>query len=307
VIEDALYESISPSDLWSVEIAAGLPQEKAQALADSLEDMAVSVYLHNADPANDDRWDVRLTVAGKPDAGALKAAVGDIPFTVAPVQQKDWLKAVHENFPPLTIGKFFIYGSHVADTPPPDLLPLRIDAATAFGSGEHPTTQGCLLALENLAQDYRFANGLDMGCGSGILAVAMARLWPGMKIAAVDIDPESTRMTKHHAALNGVQDRIAAETGDGYDAPLARTRAPYDLITANILAGPLIGMAGNLDAVLKVGGFCVLSGLLARQMEDVAAAHMARGLELALRLPMGDWDALVFRKPGPVLPAGKGV
>jgi ribosomal protein L11 methyltransferase len=295
MIEDALYENISPADLWKVEIASRLPNAKAQALADSFEEMAISVYLHNHEPVDGDVWDIHLTVAGKPDDDDLRARLGGIPFTAAPVEQKDWLKAVHEDFPPLTVGKFFVYGSHYDGAKPAELTPLQIDAATAFGSGEHETTQGCLLALEALAKQHTFKNGLDMGCGSGILAIAMTKLWPDMRVAAVDIDPESTRVTQHHAALNGAA-AVQAETGDGYNAPLAKKRAPYDLIAANILAGPLIEMAGDLDAALAPGGFCVLSGLLKRQMREVAAAHEARGLTLAGTFGLGEWDALVFRK-----------
>jgi ribosomal protein L11 methyltransferase len=176
-------------------------------------------------------------------------------------------------------------------------VPLCIDAATAFGSGEHETTKGCLIAFDRLAETHSFKNALDMGCGSGILAIGMVKIWPGIFATAIDIDPESIIVTKRHAAMNGAADLISMQAGDGYAAPFAQQNAPYDLIGANILASPLIDMAGDLNAVLLPGGFCVLSGLLARQEQDVTAAHTALGLVLADKIELGDWRVLVMRKP----------
>jgi ribosomal protein L11 methyltransferase len=198
----------------------------------------------------------------------------------------------------LRIGRFFIHGSHIEEAPPPGTIPLCIDAATAFGSGEHETTKGCLMALEALQEaGHSFKNALDMGCGSGILAIGMTKIWPGIAVAAVDIDPESIVVTARHAAMNGAENDIAAEAGDGYATPLCDARAPYDIIAANILAGPLIDMAGDLARVLAPGGFCVLSGLLGRQQEDVTAAHVRQGLVPVTALALGDWRALVLQKP----------
>jgi len=294
--DDALYENGPMPALWKIEIAAAMTGEKAQALADALEDMAISVFLLNREATDGDLWDVHLTVPGKPDDAVLRARLGDLPYTATPVEQKDWLLAVHEDFPPVTIGGFYVYGSHVDGEKPAGLIPLHIDAATAFGSGEHETTQGCMLALEDLKSGHDFKNGLDMGCGSGILAVAMVKLWPQMKLTAVDIDPESTVVTLRHAALNGTLSAVQAETGDGYAAPSVEKNGPFDVIVANILAGPLVAMAGDLEKNLKPGGFCILSGLLRRQMQEVAAAHKARGLVLEGRKELGEWQVLVFRK-----------
>ncbi len=283
-----------------------LTAEDAQSIADKLDEIAVSVFLHNREANIDagetgdgDDWTVTLTTYGAPDVDQIYELLdGEISHDrihVEKLPEKDWLRHVHDNFPPVSIGRFFVYGSHYDGAIPANLVPLKIDAATAFGSGEHETTKGCLLAFEWLVQQgHTFKNGLDMGCGSGILAIGMTKIWPGMPVLAVDIDAESITVTERHAAMNDA--KIDFQTGDGYDASQVAPRAPYDLIAANILAGPLIAMAPQLNAVLKPGGFCVLSGLLARQEKDVTAAHEAQGLKLVHKTEIGDWRALVLQK-----------
>ena len=277
-----------------------LTGEEAQEIADLLDEMAVSVFLHNAESTDGDNWSVSLTTYGPPDTAdilsRLEGRIGADGLHVEKLVEQDWLRHVHENFPPVITGKFFVYGSHYEETPPADLIALKIDAATAFGSGEHETTKGCLMAFEDLASKHSFKNALDMGCGSGILGIAMAKLWPEVKVTAIDIDLESVIVTKRHAEMNGVKN-LFAEEGDGYNAPSARGNAPYDLIGANILAGPLIDMAPDLNSVLRPGGFAVLSGLLARQEKDVTAAHEALGLKMVRSIALGDWRALIFQKP----------
>ena len=208
---------------------------------------------------------------------------------------------MHENFPPVTIGRFFVYGSHVKQETPAGLIPLQIDAATAFGSGEHETTKGCMLSFDWMVEQGLKAdtplNALDMGCGSGILAIAITKVWQNAKVTAIDIDPESVVVTNRHAELNGAGAVITTAAGDGYNTPRCQQNAPYDLIAANILAGPLIAMAPQLNAVLKPGGYAVLSGLLGRQQVEVTAAHVAEGLKPVHALELGDWRALTFTKP----------
>jgi len=306
IYEHDLYADGAQNPLWKTDIliGRGVSGERAQEISDALEDLALAVFLHNLEATDGDRWSVGLTTPDKPDLAEISrrlAAMGfaakDVALRAELVEQKDWLRHVHEKFPPVTAGRFFIYGSHYEGKAPANLIPLQIDAATAFGSGEHETTKGCLLALESLAR-HTFKNGLDMGCGSGILAIGMAKLWPDMKVTAIDIDPESIVVTNRHAAMNGAEKSIVSEAGDGYHAPLAVKNADYDIVAANILAGPLIAMAPDLARVLRPGGFCVLSGLLARQAADVADAHEKQGLEPAGAWEMGDWRALLFRKPG---------
>jgi len=304
-------DNIIPHDLWTVRLnfkqtLTGTLPEKLSA---ALEDFAVSVFLHNLEATDGDNWVLSLTVLGKPDVAGIFDRVSQVAeeenlppllekkdIIAEKLPEKDWLRHVHENFPPIKTARFFIYGSHYTGDKPQDLIPLQIDAATAFGSGEHETTRGCLQALEYLQKEHVSKNGLDMGCGSGILAIAQIKLWPAMRVTAIDIDPESVIVTNRHAAMNGVNDKIQAEAGDGYHVPLVAQNAPYDIVTANILANPLIDMAPALERVLRPGGYAVLSGLLARQQAEVVAAHERCGLRLAHAEAIGEWRALIMKK-----------
>jgi ribosomal protein L11 methyltransferase len=308
------YDNIIPHLLYRVDFAFASPLSGAAAekIGTALEELGLSVFLRNEESSDGDRWTVSLTTYGAPDLKALHrqleaagtehgfaALAAGAVLTMERLPEKDWLRHVHENFPPVTAGRFFIYGSHYTGEKPLDLVPLCIDAATAFGSGEHETTKACLIAFDRLATENTFRNGLDMGCGSGILAIGMTRIWPGIRVTAIDIDPESIIVSGRHAAMNNVTSAISLQAGDGYAASLSRDNAPYDLIAANILAGPLVDMASDLYAALRPGGFCVLSGLLARQEDEVAAAHTALGLQLTDKIAIGEWRALVLRKsPG---------
>jgi ribosomal protein L11 methyltransferase len=301
-----------PHQLWSVrfnfqKVIKGALAEK---ISGALEETAAAVLLHNLESTDGDNWTVTLTTVGKPDLGDIfqrvkkvAAAEGisgllskkDVIAEILP--EKDWLKHVHDNFPPIKIGTFFVYGSHYKGPPPEGFTPLQIDAATAFGSGEHETTRGCIQALEGLKKKNNFKNGLDMGCGSGILAIALAKLWPGIKVTAIDIEPESIVVTRRHAEMNAVSGQINAKAGDGYHVPLVSKNAPYDIVAANILANPLIEMAPALSAALKPGGYAVLSGLLKRQKAEVVSAHEKQGLKLIGTEEIGEWRALVLQKP----------
>lgn len=273
----------------------------AMALSDALEDLSAAVFLHNKEAEDGDNWTVTLTTRGAPDRKAIlervKAIVrGKTVLRSEKMPKKNWLRHVHDNFPPVKTKRFFVHGSHFKDKPPKGLIPLKIDAATAFGSGEHETTKGCLMALEWLAKEKRvFSNMLDMGCGSGILGIAAKMLWPKAPVTMVDIDPECILVTKRHAKMNAVK-LAAAEAGDGYKTASCRKNAPYDLVCANILAGPLVDMAPLLKKALEKDGICVLSGLLARQEELVSFAHVKQGLKHMKTIHVGNWRTLVFVK-----------
>ena len=173
-----------------------------------------------------------------------------IDVKVAPVAAADWLARTAEGFPAQPIGRFWVHGSHIAGPPPAGTLPIRLDAGLAFGSGEHASTQGCLLALERLASRRRFRRILDLGCGSGILAIAAARLWPARVIAA-DNDPVAVGVARANALSNGVGHRIRALASEGYRNPLVRAGGPYELIVANILADPLCELARATAAIWR--------------------------------------------------------
>lgn len=292
--------------LWRVALSYGRPLSEAegQALFSVFEEEVLSVFLHNRESADGNHWEVLLTTDGEPDLDhlhRLATAVVEIArenISAEQLPDEDWLLHVHRHFPPLNIGPFFIYGSHYDGHKPGGQIKLRIDAATAFGSGEHETTRGCLLALADL-KIYGFtpARIVDMGCGSGILALAALKLWPEAQALCIDIDPESIVVTHRHAALNDCGQNVVAEAGDGYAAPRVDAMAPFDLVLANILAGPLVEMAADAARVTAPGGFVILSGLLGRQEKEVSDAHLAAGLIAHDVLSVGDWRALVFKKP----------
>jgi len=263
---------------------------------------AATSTFESADPAV---WLVEGYCDGEPDRADvavrvdLMARAFGLPTplpTIEALPPTDWLAATHAAFPPFAVGRFWIHGSHVEEPVPTGRLGLAIDAATAFGSGEHPTTRGCLIALETLAKRRRPGRVLDMGCGTAILAVAAVRLG-ARRVVAVDIDPESVRVARINARVNGVAARIRTGIADGYAAAPVSEGRPYDLVLANILARPLIRMAPALAQALAPGGRAVLSGLLSEQEAGVLAAHRQQGLVLERRVDLPPWPTLVLRKP----------
>lgn len=250
------------------------------------------------------RWRVEGLSRTKPNLALIEAALallspGDAAPTIVAEQvpPRDWLAENQAGFPPLRTGRFFIHGSHWQGRVPPDAISILIDAATAFGTGEHPTTQGCLLALEAIAK--RGAGPvriLDIGCGTGILSIAAAQR-VRRPVRAFDIDAEAVRVTRINAQRNRVARLVRAQMAPGYRHPEIARRAPFDLVFANILARPLIEMAPDLARVLAPGGVAVLSGLLARHEAGVIAAHRAVGLYLRRRIALQGWHTLVLAKP----------
>ncbi|MBI1274044.1 MAG: methyltransferase [Alphaproteobacteria bacterium] len=221
------------------------------------------------------------------------------PIVIERVPQTDWLAKVAREHPPLPAGRLTIHCGADRARVPPHRPALLIEAATAFGTGEHPTTFGCLLALQNVLKRGKPRRTLDIGCGSGILALAVARL-ARRPVLAVDCERESVRMARHNARANHLQGYVRVAHGDGYRAPGVRAGGPYDLILANIFARPLALMAKDLRANLVPGGTAILSGLLTAQENMVLAAHRAQGLACAARWRSagigGDWAVLVLRR-----------
>jgi len=229
--------------------------------------------------------------------GALAAGV-DLPaYTWAMMPETDWVAASQANLPAVRAGRFWIYGSHITGRPPAGTEPLLIDASIAFGTGHHETTAGCLQAIEYLARRGLLVRDcLDMGCGTGVLGFAVAKVWRQARISAADNDRDSVKVTRANARLNGVAANVRALRSDGYRHAGVAAGAPYDLIVANILAGPLCAMATEAAAHLAPGGRIVLSGLLNRQERRVIARHRAVGLLLERRWRINGWSALLLRK-----------
>nr|WP_294520488.1 50S ribosomal protein L11 methyltransferase [uncultured Rhodopila sp.] len=208
-----------------------------------------------------------------------------------------WLARTCEAFPETLIGRrFAVRGTHVDGSAAPNRITLTLDAGLAFGSGEHESTRGCLVALEEVAR-RRPQRILDLGTGSGILAMAAARLL-NRTVLASDIDPWSVRVARDNAALNGVGHLVRPVLADGWRDSAVRGGGPYDLVFANILARPLCLMAKDLAAHLAPGGTAILAGLLATQARWVLSAHRRQGLRLVRMLPQGAWRTIVVRKGG---------
>lgn len=276
-------------------------------LLESFDEEALSVSLFEVEDeatAEPVGWRIDLLYRDRPDAAALVAALRPLceaagaeveEIAVEPFAPEDWVAASQLRLPPVVAGRFVVHGSHAREGLPSGLVPIEIDAGLAFGSGEHATTRACLAAIDRLARRRRFRRVLDLGCGSGVLAIAAARCWPA-RVVAVDNDPVAVRVAAENARANGVADRVAVALAEGYAHPLVRRHRPFDLITANILADPLIELAGALRRHLAPGGHAVLSGLLDRQAGAVLAAHARHGLFLIGRIDHGPWTALVLRR-----------
>lgn len=244
------------------------------------------------------RLSLQAAAYNLPDPGEVLPIVEETP-------QENWLQKCYREFPPFSIGPFYIYGSHHEGRPegevPEGLTGLLIDATTAFGSGEHETTKGCMQALLDLkGKGVCPWNILDMGTGSGILALAAWKLWKA-PVLAVDNDDEAVRVTERHAEMNGVtvgRGSLLGACGDGFKTKIVDTQKPYELIIMNILAGPVIEMAPEAVRVLDENGYVILSGMLREQSDLVASAYEGLGLVLTGRYDLGEWTSLVLQKRG---------
>ncbi len=291
-----------PEALWraSFTVAGATPPEAISAL----EERALSVSLFAIeDEASTEpvAWRIDLFFDAEPDAGLLRrdlesilpAPSAEIEITAVPAQ--DWLAASAMQQEPVQVGRFFVHGSKDRSRVPVAAVPIEVEAGLAFGSGEHATTQACLEAVDRLTRGRRFRRVLDLGCGSGILAMAAARCWPA-RVVAADYDPVAVRVARENIALNGLAGRITTVVADGMRHSLIRRCAPYDLVLANILADPLIELAPAVARRVAAGGFVVLSGLLDRQALAVERAYGAAGLRLASTIARTPWMGLVFRR-----------
>lgn len=288
------------SFFWRLTCPAAL--DNIEIFADALEPHVLSVgWFETENPAI---WMLEATVREEPNLVFLQSLIDKMAHQhhlIAPqlhlekLPDADWLEQTWKNFPPLEIASFYIYGSHAKDEIPAGLIGMEINAATAFGSGEHETTTGCLQTLCDFKEaGLQFKKTLDMGCGSGVLAMAIAKLWQ-IPVLAVDNDPESVRVAEQNAHTNNCSSLIYALCNEGFEGGTVQKQGPFDLIVANILAGPLCHMAGDMVANTTDGGRIVLSGLLTRQVEEVVAAYESAGATLDSIKKVGDWATLSFK------------
>lgn len=263
------------------------------------------------DPARPDDWRLDAYFEAKPGKGdlallaALVPSAGSVKPAVERIGDEDWVTVSQAGLEPIRAGRFFVHTPAHRGEVPAGMVPFEIDAGRAFGTGHHETTTGCLIALDRLkASGAVFANLADIGTGTGLLAFAALRLWPAARAIATDIDPIAIEVTADNAAINRVPigqgpGQVALAVAAGLDHRRIAARAPYDLIIANILAGPLIELAPDISAALTPGGRLILAGLLDSQAEAVTAAYRRRKLMPLGRVQQGEWPALVLRKrPG---------
>jgi ribosomal protein L11 methyltransferase len=276
-----------------------VPTAAVEAFLEALDDeLSVSAF---EDARRPDLWAISVIHRGEPDRAALLALLAPVaaPWQIAldldvtAIPSTDWLYRTAQNFPPQQIGRFWIYGSHVKEPPPEGSVPIQLDAGQAFGSGEHDSTRGCLLALDKLASRRRLRRVLDLGCGAGILAIAAAKCGAA-RVLAADNDPIAVEVATANAARNQVAGRVRCMVSDGYGSAVLRRAGPFDLILANILADPLRDMARATARNLAPDGLAVLSGLLDRLADAVVAAHRPWGLRLRETIGAGPWLTLVL-------------
>lgn len=297
---------------WRVRLPATRAEAEAVPFADPFPDHLdpPTLLTDEPDPARPDDWTLDAWFAAPPtaaDLAALHALVPSAPSgsaVVTAVADTDWVTLSQSGFAPVRAGRFVVHtAAHAAAVRPGD-IGLAIEAGLAFGTGQHFTTRGCLAALDRLGRG-RFARRApahvaDLGTGTGVLALAAVRRWPRARVVASDIDPVAVAVARANLRANGARrghgpgaiDLIVAAGGDH-----RRLRGPFALITANILAGPLIAMAGPVAAALAPGGVLVLAGLLTTQARRVAAAYTARGLRRVGRRDHGEWPTLVLQRP----------
>ena len=215
-------------------------------------------------------------------------------ITVEPLPDQDWIRLSREGLPPVRAGRFFVYGAHDAGQVPHGVIPIKIEAGLAFGTGHHETTALCLEVLSDVARERGFRNVLDLGTGTGLLAIGAAKLWKRAVLAS-DIDPVAVEVARDNAVANNTGPLVRAVVADGLANPILARAAPYDLLIANILAGPLTKLAPDIVKSLAPGAVLVLSGLLNNQEKLVASFY--RDLRYVGARRAGPWSALVFERP----------
>lgn len=289
-----------PDSSGGLMISCIAPRPVVEALASAWEDLSAAVSMFEISPEGD--WRVEaygVDPAAVPAIHASIALLGSVrggpslSATIGPVPQRNWVALNQASFRPLRAGRFFIRPTHDPGRPPAGAHVITVDAGIAFGTGEHATTRGCLLMLDRLARRTRPRRMLDMGCGTGILAMAMARHWR-RGVHAVDIDPDAVRVAAANAAANGLAPLVRTSVGRACDRPPVAGGGPYDLIVANILARPLMALASGLAAQLAPGGRVILSGLLQDQERMVLGAYRPLGLALAGRQRIEGWSTLLL-------------
>jgi ribosomal protein L11 methyltransferase len=250
------------------------------------------------------RWGVTVHFAEAPDESSIRELVGiaagdDVAQQIAfdTVEAKDWVKATLEELVPVRAGRFIVHGHHDRQKIPPNKLGIEIEAALAFGTGHHGTTRGCLMLLDSVLKAHRPRRVLDLGTGTGVLAIAVAKA-QHHRVLASDIDPLSVRVARGNSRLNGAGNLVRTVHATGFSAPEFTQHGPFDLVLANILANPLRQMATPMARHLAASALVILSGLLPHQAQSVIAAYRSRGLVLERQIQIEGWSSLLLRNAG---------
>lgn len=284
------------------QISTPLTKDQAYALVDAVmerDDLALTASAHENEETGE--WIFEATCDSPPDMAAFQALAksvlgGDVDFSVNAIDaDADWVSRSLEGLKPVTAGGFYVYGSHDANTQPRGLIPIHIDAAQAFGTGHHETTTGCLEAIQRVLKRKQPVRPIDVGTGTGILAIAVAKRRK-VPVIASDIDPVAVRITRDNAKANGVGHLIVEVDAAGLDHPTIQGNAPYDLVVANILAGPLVTLSPDIGRIAERGAAIILSGLLNTQAQRVIAAYNRQGMVLKDRIVRKDWTTLILEK-----------
>lgn len=284
------------------QLSAPLTRDQAYALVDAVmarDDLALNASAHEDEDTG--AWVFEATCDSPPDLDAFAALArealgGALDFAVEPVDPSiNWVAKSLEGLKPVVAGGFYIYGSHEAAPVPAGLTGIRIDAAEAFGTGHHETTTGCLTAIDMVLKRRKIRVPLDVGTGTGILAIALAKRLH-TPVVASDIDPIAVRTTAQNAHDNGVSRFVIPVEATGLSHRVITRNAPYDLVVANILAGPLQALAPGIGRIASRGGAVILSGILNTQAARVVAAYRAQGMVLRRRLAGREWTTLLLEK-----------
>ncbi|MEC8630148.1 MAG: 50S ribosomal protein L11 methyltransferase [Pseudomonadota bacterium] len=276
-------------------------KDTAEALGEAMETLIPEPYGVGVFEIEDGSglWEVGGYFNEAPDVAglALLAAMHQAKdFTVSELPDVDWVAKVKRELAPVVAGRFFVYGSHDADQIPEGSVALLIEAAMAFGTGHHGTTLGCLRALDLLAErGFVGKNVADIGCGTAVLAMAAAKIWDGVMMAS-DIDQVAVDVAEANVTANDLEGRVKCVEAAGFDHPDLQAKAPFDLVFANILKGPLIALSPDMASNIQSGGYAILSGILNPQADEVVATYGENGFTVVNREEITDWTCLLLQK-----------
>ena len=283
----------------ALQIIARGPRLEAEAAARAIDaDPALESATYSILEEDEDKdiWRIDAFPTSTEEADGVAAALrafGKLKVVVEKLADADWLAMALSGLPPVRAGRFFVYGAHDRGRAPPNTVNLRIEAGAAFGTGHHGTTVGCLQAYNDLLKAHRYGRVLDVGAGTGVLAIAAARTGTPVAVGT-DIDAPSVRISRENARLNKAKARFVHASGLNHRD--VRVAAPYDLVFANILAPPLVALSQSIKGALKPGGVAILSGLLRTQERRVLAAYRSKGFRLKRRIHRDAWATLVLTR-----------